>query len=477
MKTIKQTSIIFALLVLSGVKAQKPINTNDIGKLPKIPVGYDAYRMWDKMPMQRIGARTYMRSTYDRFGGNETADASHFLFANEEEYNVTLDVRGKGVFYFFRANHWHGSPWHFEVDGKHNIVKETGTSDPVNAKSIFTKTKFIPEKPFPEPLAFTWGTTKGADLIWTPMPFENSFRIAYSRTRYGTGYYIYSLYANEENLSQPIKSWNIENAPDRDVVELISRAGTDISPSNIKSKKGKVKVNKKTSLGVIKASSSVIRALKFSIPLDKAIELERLQLVVTWDDRKHPSIDTPLCLFFGAGIFYNRDNKEFLVKGFPINIRYDYDYNKVELACYYPMPFFKSAKFELKSAEPVDAEIQYEIRYEPAKIPANLSSYFHATYKDFPEPKLGVDMTYLDTRGIEGQDEWSGNFVGTTFIFSHRGILNTLEGDPRFFFDDSKTPHAQGTGTEEWGGGGDYWGGEHDLAICGTSPGNEPTQG
>ena len=38
-------------------------------------------------------------------------------------------------------------------------------------------------------------------------------------------------------------------------------------------------------------------------------------------------------------------------------------------------------------------------------------------------------------------------------------MLTTLEGDPRFFFDDSRTPQAQGTGTEEWGGGGDYWGG------------------
>ncbi len=37
--------------------------------------------------------------------------------------------------------------------------------------------------------------------------------------------------------------------------------------------------------------------------------------------------------------------------------------------------------------------------------------------------------------------------------------MRTLEGDPRFFFDDSLTPQAQGTGTEEWGGGGDYWGG------------------
>jgi hypothetical protein len=40
-------------------------------------------------------------------------------------------------------------------------------------------------------------------------------------------------------------------------------------------------------------------------------------------------------------------------------------------------------------------------------------------------------------------------------------VLTTLEGDPRFFFDDSRTPQAYGTGTEEWGGGGDYWGGRN----------------
>ena len=45
-----------------------------------IPVGLDCYRMWDQWPSQRIGARAYMRSTYDRRGGNEGADASHFLF-------------------------------------------------------------------------------------------------------------------------------------------------------------------------------------------------------------------------------------------------------------------------------------------------------------------------------------------------------------------------------------------------------------
>jgi hypothetical protein len=55
--------------------------------------------------------------------------------------------------------------------------------------------------------------------------------------------------------------------------------------------------------------------------------------------------------------------------------------------------------------------------------------------------------------------------------------LNTLEGDPRFFFDDSQTPQAYGTGTEEWGGGGDYWGGVNmTLPLAGHPVGARNAQ-
>ncbi len=77
---------------------------------PVIPVGLDAYRQWDRWPYQRIGARAYMRSTYDRRGGNEGADASHFLYQLADDFNVTLDVACKGVLYFARYNHWHAVP-------------------------------------------------------------------------------------------------------------------------------------------------------------------------------------------------------------------------------------------------------------------------------------------------------------------------------------------------------------------------------
>jgi hypothetical protein len=438
--------------------------------LPNIPVGLDAYRMWDKWPMQRIGDRAYMRSTYDREGANQSADASHYLFANQEDYNVALDVKGKGVFYFFRANHWHGSPWHFIADGKDNTVQETATADRLNALSKFkTSTVFIPDVAFPKPLNFTWADTKGADLIWTPNPFKDSFRVAYSKTHYGTGYFIYHLYANPENLSQPIDSWDINKAPDKDVLDLIDKAGTDIGPKNIKKVSGNLKLNNnKILIANIKSTASSVRAFKLTLPLDKAAELEHLRLLITWDDAKQPSIDAPLALFFGAGTLYNRDEREYLVKGFPINIRYDYPNKKIELACYYPMPFFKSAKFELADITPGDTEINFEVRYEPLKTAPGLSSYFHATYADIPQPEPGKDMTYLDTRGIEGHDDWSGSLVGTSFIFSHNASLGTLEGDPRFFFDDSESPQAYGTGTEEWAGGGDYWGGQNmTLAFAG----------
>src|SRR5580765_4309746 len=114
---------IFSLLLLCGVaSAMEP---------PSVPVGLDAYRQWEHWPYQRIGVRAYMRSTYDRRGGNEGADASHFLCQLADDFNVALDVEGHpGILYFARYNHWHGSPWHYLVDGRETIVRESSTADP-----------------------------------------------------------------------------------------------------------------------------------------------------------------------------------------------------------------------------------------------------------------------------------------------------------------------------------------------------------
>lgn len=451
-----------ALLAATSAMAASPAEP------PVIPVGLDAYRQWDRWPQQRIGARAYMRSTYDRRGGNEGADASHFLYQLADDFNVTLDVAGQGVLYFARTNHWHGSPWRYEVDGVDHIVRETGTADPVNAKSTLKETVFIPEELFPNPLTWTWSTTKGADLMWVPLPFERTFRMAYSRTRYGTGYYIYHLYDRSAPLSQPIQSWDGKTPPARDVLDLLNRAGTDLAPSpgtlegdrlDVQEGFGHISLAPEQSvvLTTLTAAPATVRAIQFSVPVDQALAFGRTRLRVTWDGRDEPSIDAPIALFFGAGTLYNRDGREYLVKGFPVHIRF-VD-GRVRLACYFPMPFFKSARFELVGSSSPITDIRWHVRHHPLNVPANHVGYFHATYRDHPSPEPGHDLVLLDTREVEGSPEWSGSFVGSSWIFSHRGVLNTLEGDPRFFFDDSQTPQAYGTGTEEWGGGGDYWGG------------------
>src|SRR5439155_973538 len=52
-------SWVLLLPLSSSASAEEP---------PVIPIGLDAYRQWERWPYQRIGARAYLRSTYDRTG-------------------------------------------------------------------------------------------------------------------------------------------------------------------------------------------------------------------------------------------------------------------------------------------------------------------------------------------------------------------------------------------------------------------------
>jgi len=470
--------LLTALLVLSSFFTRslcgaEPANSY---QTPIIPVGLDAYRMWDKWAYLRIGQRTYMTSTYDRLGHNEDADASHFLYQLADDRNVTLDVAGPGVLAFARYNHWHGSPWHYIIDGNDYVVKESSTADPLHPVE---KSVFIPEKQFPNPLTWTWSITKGADLMWVPLAFEKSFTMAYGRTFYGTGYYIYHKFLpGAKNLSRPIKSWTMKDIPPADVLELINKSGTDPVRRNEQGKAVAATIdiqpNQTETIASIDQAPSSIRSFKLITDRETAETLAEARLKVYWDGKDIPSVDAPVKLFFGAGSIYNRDNREYLVKAFPVNIRFSG--GKVELAMYFPMPFMKGARFELTetTGRPIQG-VEMDIWYEPYAGPANWVGNFHATYIDHGEPELGKDLVFLDTTKVEGGGDWCGHFVGTSFIFSDKAVLHTLEGDPRFYFDDSQTPQAQGTGTEEWGGGGDYWGGRNmTLPFAGHPVGCNP---
>ena len=462
------------LLVLGAMELGSLPGRILAGEPPVVPVGLDAYRQWDRWAYQRIGVRAYMRSTYDRAGGNERADASHFLYQLPGDLCVPLHVEGAGVLYFARYNHWHGSPWHYEVDGRDHVVQESSTADPLHP---VPDSRFLPEDLFPPPLALTWSVTHGADLMWVPIPFEQSFRMKYGRSYYGTGYYIYHQFAGSAPLSRPLRAWDGRTPPEPDALALLGRSATELLPARGSPEEGAMQITWREGELALPAGgaatcvglegAAVVRALEFSVPRAEALDFGQVRLRVTWDGAAHPSIDAPVALFFGAGTLHNRDGREFLVRSFPVQIRFGPE--RVTLAGVFPMPFARSARIEfINGTGTAFGSVRWAVRTVPLADPIEHMGYFHATYRDHATPVEGKDLVLLDTKETEGGGDWSGTFIGTSLIFSHQAVLRTLEGDPRFFFDDSLTPQAQGTGTEEWGGGGDYWGGRNmSLPLAG----------
>src|SRR5262249_23593798 len=154
------------------------------------------------------------------------------------------------------------------------LVRETSTANP---NKPVPNSVFLPEKLFPSPLAWTWSVTKGADLMWVPIPFERSFRMAYSRTRYGTGYYIYHQYVPGAKLSPPLRAWDGQTPPDDDVLKLLARAGTDLAPrpgtpegkqAGVREESGTVALKGKGPVPLVRLTEapSLLRALDLSVP-------------------------------------------------------------------------------------------------------------------------------------------------------------------------------------------------------------------
>ena len=467
------------LLLLTALGGPLPVQAQQAAPAaepPPLPVGFDAFTQWEKWPYLRLGVRAYMKSTFDRTGGNHNADAAHFIRQLDDTHNVALDETGPGILWFVRHNHWHGSPWHYVVDGRETVVQESSTANPVEP---VPGSVFMPERLFPQGLTWTWSVTKGADLSWVPIPFEERFQLAYGRARYGTGYFIFwKLMPGLTNLSRPLRSWSTDDVPPADVLALLDRSGTDIAPTgtDVRTQEGTLSLSPHETRVLLSSDEgpAMLRRLAFRVPAAAADRLARARLRIYWDGRTTPSVDAPLGLFFGTGSLLRDPGQEYLVKAFPMTVKWEDGH--FLFATYFPMPFQRSARIELAevTGAPLDG-VSWEVRHVPYKDPPNWVAPFHATYRDFPQPAPGRDLELLDTRTVEGGGPWCGHFVGTTYLFTKAGRLSTLEGDPRFYFDDSLSPQGQGTGSEEWGGGGDYWGGRTMTLPFAGHPVGRPT--
>ncbi len=107
-----------------------------------------------------------------------------------------------------------------------------------------------------------------------------------------------------------------------------------------------------------------------------------------------------MALFFGAGTLYNRDNHEYLVKAFPVNIRFTAIGSSHLLL---PHAFFASARIELAGAGQRVPGVAWQLRTVPFPGPLTGLATSMPPIAIILNPTPGKDLVLLDTRDAENR--------------------------------------------------------------------------
>ncbi|HNT33569.1 MAG TPA: DUF2961 domain-containing protein [bacterium] len=169
---------------------------------------------------------------------------------------------------------------------------------------------------------------------------------------------------------------------------------------------------------------------------DAEFYLKRLVLRIYWDDEKTPSIEVPIGDFYGAGFGqYNH------YISLAMSIKYYWGLN-----CYLPMPFEKSARFEVvnESDKQVKA-LFYQIDYCTFDRLPDRMLRLHAWWN---QEMPCFDESY-DILNVRGDGQYVGCFLHVRT--NERGWWG--EGDDRIYIDGDTEPTLYGTGSEDYFGG------------------------
>lgn len=407
---------------------------------PPLYLGLDAYRHVDKLSYLELGDRIEGASTADPNGSN--ADNTHIIRALPDGERLLFDQLGPGIMTFMRMQENYGAPWNLSLDG-HPVttvhVGDLGQMDPVDG----------PASNFPYPLSLNPPQSQGSSIVATSIPFQQSMQWA-ARGANGNFYALY----RKLPYGSTFHTWNGAE-PVTDVADLLRCAGSDIAPQTIAQQHGNLALAAHKETPVVTLSGPAqIRALEFQIPAREMVAFGNARLLIYWDGETNPSVNAPLKFLAGDGAgIYSPKNRQ-LVQGWMAGMSQDQT-GSLDVHLYWPMPFSSRARVAILADSPLNA-VNWSVRYEPFPDPPQWWGTFHATYASVPKPQPGQDMTFLDVRG-------SGKLVGTVINFTAPD--GTLEGDPHLYLDDSQTPQIAVTGTEEWGMGGDYWDGGHQVSL------------
>jgi len=184
----------------------------------------------------------------------------------------------------------------------------------------------------------------------------------------------------------------------------------------------------------------VITHIWFTSHAGRVNELNALSLRIYWDGRKDPAVDVPMGEFFAVG-----QGQPAVVESYPVQVS-----PTGALACYWRMPFAKSARIVIANDNSERTTgLYWQVDWvELDPLPPN-TPYFHARYRQEYPAQAGRDYLIAD---LQGQGQYVGTVISVTL--GQDGWWG--EGDDFFYIDGEAVPSLQGTGSEDYFN--DAWG-------------------
>jgi hypothetical protein len=409
------------------------------------------------------GTETRQSSSYDPSGSNNDGNfrTAYTQYIDTNGEYVIFDAAGPGCLYRQQINVW--SRGRKKAAGQSHIKYYFDDEPKPRVDATIDDLFGGKVAPFTAPFAFLDPRPRFGDLYY-PFAFKQRLKVTttddFSKLPDPNGcwyQYTYLTYAD----SNAVTTWA---GPQEDSLLVRSQwnhlgldpkstAGNVTLTNTVTIPKGKSAV-----LTVLHGAGS-IASLKFRIEPYGRKQFYHANLLIYWDGAKRPAVEMPIGLFFGGG-GETYANCQRVPEMSLSTLFYGFDGTNHTFYCYWPMPYWHSARLELVNQSGEDLQsVSCEVQYKPAAVlayPDGQAGYFYAKRTLAHDPGRGLFNTAFEESG-------RGKVVGLSFYSAQYA----MDGDEFTYIDGSRTPQIHGDGTEDdhnQGYGGDayqkpLWGG------------------
>ena len=388
--------------------------------------GIDEVQRIEALPLLRYGSLGKQLSSHDKTGGNNDGYyGGTQLYVDDRGEYVVFDAFGPGCLHRM----WFASR---EVVSSRIRVYVDDLEEPV-VDSPFLAFFQGMVAPFVSPLVCPPSESSGGFISYVPICFEERAKVTLSRSPeyFNSTYRLYDgdqvvrSFSGEEDYSRLMDQWNAMGQDPK--CEYPTRRGT----GEVRIGGGELKTL------FAESGAGAVWSLRISVPEYEYGSETDLWILAWWDKHEEPDIFAPIPDFFGAQE-PGHSNRGLLLG------EVDEEYY-----CFLPMPYHRSAQVGIwnRGAQQLSVQFSYEIA--EGAYPSS-AAYLRTQYRSVEKTLLGQDYIIADQSG-------SGHYVGVIYTALGPGSNRYLEGDERFYLDDSRSPQIYGTGTEDYFNAGWYF--------------------